>query len=101
MRKTASSFCMCFVPVVSDNGLMVGEGSKKSSSLSSLEVKPLHSPAANMVDSSEKGKDSVGSYGRKNKSGRRSLSCYVKAVFFETSLVSSLLPFASFRVVVV
>ncbi|MBA0676087.1 hypothetical protein Goari_017596 [Gossypium aridum] len=97
MKKPASSFCMCFVPVVSDNGLMVGKGSKKSSSLLLSEVKPLHSPAENVVDSGEKDKDGVGSFGRKNKSGRRSLSRYVKAVFFGTSLVRSLLPFASFH----
>ncbi|KAG4161468.1 hypothetical protein ERO13_D01G056900v2 [Gossypium hirsutum] len=90
MKKTASSFCMCFVPVVSDNGLMVGKGSKKSSSLSLLEVKPLHSPAENMVDSGEKDKDGVGSFGLKNKSGRRSLSRYVKAVFFGTSLMKKM-----------
>ncbi|KAA3467592.1 CDK5 and ABL1 enzyme substrate 2-like [Gossypium australe] len=88
MKKTASSFCMCFVPVVSDNGLMVGKGSKKSSSLS--EVKPLHSPAANVVDSGVKDKDGVGSFGRKNKSGRQSLSRYVKAVFFGTSLMKKM-----------
>ncbi|MBA0606561.1 hypothetical protein Godav_019012 [Gossypium davidsonii] len=90
MKKTASSFCMCFVPVVSDNGLMVGKGSKKSSSLSLSEVKPLHSPAENVVDSGEKDKDGVGSFGLKNKSGRRSLSRYVKAVFFGTSLMKKM-----------
>ncbi|PPR90662.1 hypothetical protein GOBAR_AA30027 [Gossypium barbadense] len=87
MKKTASSFCMCFVPVVSDNGLMIGKGSKKSSSFSLSEVKTLHSPAANVVDSGEKDKDGVGSFGRKNKSGRQSLSRYAKAVFFGTSLL--------------
>ncbi|XP_012459099.1 uncharacterized protein LOC105779739 [Gossypium raimondii] len=90
MKKTASSFCMCFVPVVSDNGLMVGKGSKKSSSLSLSEVKPLHSPAENVVDCGEKDKDGVGSFGLKNKSGRRSLSRYVKAVFFGTSLMKKM-----------
>lgn len=44
----------------------------------------------NMMSSDVKDKDDigVGPFGRKAKLGRRSFSRYVKAVFFETSLVS-------------
>ncbi|GMJ05190.1 hypothetical protein HRI_004188200 [Hibiscus trionum] len=81
MKKMSSSFSMCFLPVVSDDVLMVGKRSKES------DVKQVLSPAKNTMGSDDKDKDAAGnSFGRKNKLGRRSLSRFVNAVFFETSL---------------
>ncbi|KAK8648501.1 hypothetical protein V6N13_129252 [Hibiscus sabdariffa] len=80
MKKISSSFCMCFLPVVSDNGLMVGKRSKSSSS---SDAKPVLSPAKNATDSGN-------CFGRKNKLGRRSLSRFVNAVFLETSLMKKM-----------
>ncbi|GMJ10236.1 hypothetical protein HRI_004692800 [Hibiscus trionum] len=79
MKKTTSSFCMCFLPVVSDNGLMIGKRPKPTS----LEVKPSLSPAKNTTHSGN-------CFGRKNKVGRRSLSRFVNAVLFETSLMKKI-----------
>ncbi|KAK8985729.1 hypothetical protein V6N11_068969 [Hibiscus sabdariffa] len=69
---------MCFLPFVSDKGLMVGKRSKAS-------------PAKNTMGSDDKDKNAAGnSFGRKNKLGRRSLSRFVNAVFLETSLAKKM-----------
>ncbi|XP_022717966.1 uncharacterized protein LOC111276488 [Durio zibethinus] len=45
---------------------------------------------ANMMSPDDKDNDVMGSCGRKNKHGRRSFSRYVKALFFETSLMKKM-----------
>ncbi|KAL4312774.1 hypothetical protein GQ457_01G005120 [Hibiscus cannabinus] len=78
MKKISSSLGMCFLPFVSDKGLMVGKRSKAS-------------PAKNTTGSDDKDKNAAGnSFGRKNKLGRRSLSRFVNAVFLETSLAKKM-----------
>ncbi|XP_039025709.1 putative protein TPRXL [Hibiscus syriacus] len=63
---------------------MVGKRSKSSSS----DVKSPLSPAKNTMGSDNKDEDAPGnSFGRKDKLGRGSLSRFVNAVFFETSLM--------------
>ncbi|KAK8527343.1 hypothetical protein V6N12_054561 [Hibiscus sabdariffa] len=85
MKKISSSLSMCFLPFVSDKGLMVGKRSKAS------DVKQVLSPAKNRAGSDDKDKKAAGkSFGRKNRLGRRSLSRFVNAVFLETSLTKKM-----------
>ncbi|KAE8667295.1 hypothetical protein F3Y22_tig00112416pilonHSYRG00007 [Hibiscus syriacus] len=76
---------MCFLPVVSDNDLVVGKRSKSSGD------KPVLYPGKNTKGPDDKDGESVCNiFGRKNKLGRRSLSRFVTAVFFETSLMKKM-----------
>ncbi|KAK6229531.1 hypothetical protein QUC31_001975 [Theobroma cacao] len=81
-KKRSNGFCMCFHPDDMERGFAVGPGEEQSE-----RVNPFLSPAVHMCSDDVDKDFTVGSFGRKCKLGRRSFSRYVKAVFFETSLM--------------